>query len=72
MANPIKKDYIAMGEGKGISVTLWPNSLQLERKEKEGTVWKTTEKMTLAPKVLEYLAARIPAFIALMESQSTR
>lgn len=71
MANPIKSDYIAMGEGKGIKVTLWPTSLQLERIEKDEKTkkWKTTEKITLAPKVLEYLGVRIPAWIAMMEAQ---
>jgi hypothetical protein len=71
MANPIKSDYIAMGEGKGMKMTLWPNSLQIERVEKDSTTgkWENKEKITLAPKILEYLAARIPAFIAMMDAQ---
>ena len=71
MANPIKSDYMAMGEGKGMKITLWPNSLQIERVEKNATTgkWDTKEKITLATKVLEYLAARIPAFVAMMEAQ---
>lgn len=70
MANPIKSDYITLGEGKGIKVTLWPNSLTLERTEKsEAGKWETKEKITLAGKVLEWLGVRIPAFIAMMDAQ---
>jgi hypothetical protein len=71
MANPIKSDYIAMGTGKGMKITLWPNSLQIERVEKDEKTnkWETKEKITLAPKILEYLGVRIPAFIAMMDAQ---
>jgi len=70
MVNPIKSEYITLGEGKGIRVTLWPNSLRLERIEKKEGKWETSEKITLAIKVLEWLGVRIPAFIAMMEAQS--
>lgn len=71
MANPIKSDYVAMGEGRGMKITLWPTSLQIERVEKDETTkkWETKEKITLAPKLLEYLGVRIPAFIAMMDAQ---
>jgi len=71
MTNPIKSDYIAMGEGKGMKITLWPSSLQIERIEKDANTgkWETKEKITLATKMLEYLAARIPAFVTIMDSQ---
>lgn len=74
MANPIKSDYIAMGEGRGMKITLWPTSLQIERVEKDETTkkWETKEKITLAPKVLEYLGVRIPAFIAMMDAQKEK
>jgi len=70
MANPIKSDYINLGEHKGMKITLWPTSLQIERVEKDEKTnkWETKEKVTLAIKVLEYLNARIPAFIAMMEA----
>lgn len=71
MANPIKSDYIHLGEGKGIKVTLWPTSLTLERVEKNEKTgkWEGKEKVTLAPKVLEWLGVRIPAFIAMIDAQ---
>jgi len=71
MANPIKSDYIAMGPGKGMKITLWPNSLQIERVEKDEKTnkWENKEKITLAPKLLEYLGVRIPVFIAMMDAQ---
>lgn len=68
MTNPIRSDYINLGEGKGIRVTLWPTRLVLERIEKEKGKWNVKEKITLAPKVLEWLCARIPAFIAMIEA----
>jgi len=71
MANPIKSDYVNLGEHKGMKITLWPNSLQIERVEKDEKTnkWETKEKITLAPKVLEYLGVRIPAFIAMIDAQ---
>lgn len=71
MANPIKSDYVNLGEHKGMKITLWPTSLQIERVEKDekSGKWETKEKITLAPKVLEYLGVRIPAFIAMMDAQ---
>lgn len=69
MANPIKKDYIPLGEGKGIRVTLWPNSLALERVEKKEGDWETTQEITLASKVMEYLTARLPGWITLMDAR---
>lgn len=71
MVNPIKSEYVTLGEGKGIKITLWPNSLRLERVEKKEGKWETTEKITLAIKVLEWLGVRIPAFIAMMEAQKS-
>ena len=70
MVNPIKSDYITLGEGRGIKVTLWPTSLSLERVEKsEKGKWEGKEKITLAPKVLEWLGVRIPAYVAMMDAQ---
>ena len=71
MVNPIKSDYINLGEGKGMRITVWPNSVKLERVEKKNGKWETTEQITLAIKVLEWLNARIPAFIAMMEAQKS-
>ncbi len=69
MANPIKSDYITLGEGKGIKVTLWPTSLALERVERKEGKWETQEKITLAPKVLEWLGVRIPGYVSMMDAQ---
>ncbi|MCD6575599.1 MAG: hypothetical protein J7K73_00370 [Nanoarchaeota archaeon] len=71
MVNPIRSDYINLGEGKGIKVTVWPNSIRLERVEKKEGKWETTEQITLAIKVLEWLGVRLPAFIAMMEAQKS-
>lgn len=68
----IRKDYVSLGEGKGITITLLPKSLVLERKEKKEGKWQVTEKITLAPKLLEYLFARIPQYIAFMESHGRK
>ncbi len=69
MTNPIKNDYIGLGEGRGIKVTLWPTSLMLERVKREYGKWKTQEKITLAPKVLEWLGVRIPGYVSMMDAQ---
>ena len=69
MPNPIKDFYVALGEGKGMKITLYPNSMVIERKEKKEGKWETPEKVTLGIKVLEFLAARLPALIVMIEAQ---
>jgi len=69
-SGPIFKDFISLGEGKGISVTLWKSSLKLERKERQNGVWQVTQEISLAPRVLEYLFARIPIWLAKMAENS--
>lgn len=70
---PLFKDFISLGEGRGISVTLWKNSLRLERRERQNDgTWLTTQQIALAPKVLEYLFARIPIWIAKMSESNER
>lgn len=66
MSRPLFKDFISLGEGKGLSITLWKTALKIERKEREKGSWRTTQEITLAPRVLEYIFARIPMWIALM------
>jgi hypothetical protein len=68
----IRKDYVPLGEGKGISITLLLTSLVLERREKKEGKWQITEKITLAPKLLECLFARIPQYIAFMEAHQKK
>jgi hypothetical protein len=70
MVNAIKSDYIPLGEGRGMTITLFPSYLIIERKEKKDGRWVVTEKITLAQKILEYLFARIPSYIVVMDSES--
>ena len=64
---PIYRNYFPLGEGSGISVTLWSNSLQLQRREKEGDTWKTTQEIHLARNILEKLFIRLPKLFNLMK-----
>ena len=57
---PIYKAYWPLGKSQGISVTLWPNNLQLQRREKQGEEWKTTQEISLARQILEKLYIRLP------------
>jgi len=58
---PIYKAYFPLGEGQGISVTLWKSNLQLQRRERdeEGN-WVTTQEIALAKQILEKLYIRLP------------
>ena len=61
---PIFKDFVSLGLGKGLSITVWNSHVKIERKERQSDgSWKVTQEIALAPKVLEYLFARIPIWI---------
>jgi len=67
---PIYKAYFPLGEGQGISVTLWKNNLQLQRRERINNEWKTTQEINLARQVLEKLYIRLPYLFYLMKKKS--
>jgi len=69
---PLYRNYFPLGEGSGISVTLWSNSLQLQRREKEGDMWKTTQEIHLARNILEKLYIRLPRLFGLMREVENR
>ena len=64
---PITKYKVYLGEKKNIEIAVWPGNVQLQRREDEGQGWQTTQKINLAPQVLEAMFARIPIWIRLME-----
>ena len=68
--NPIKEDYVGLGPGKGMKIQLWPNRVTIQRMEKkEGEKWEKTQDIALNIRVLEFLAARLPAWIVMMDAQ---
>jgi len=69
MAEPLKDEYIGLGEGKGMKIQLYPNRLVIQRMEKKEGKWEKTQDIALNIRVMEYLAARLPAWIAIMDAQ---
>ena len=67
--NAIRDEYIGLGEGKGMKVQLFPNRLVIQRMEKKDKKWEKTQDIALNIRVLEFLAARLPAWIAIMDAQ---
>ena len=67
--NIIKDEYIGLGEGKGMKIQLYPNRLVMQRMEKKEDKWEKTQDIALNIRVLEFLAARLPAWIAMMDAQ---
>ena len=67
--NPIKDEYIGLGEGKGMKIQLWPNRLTIQRMEKKDNKWEKTQDIALNIRVLEFIAARLPAWISIMDVQ---
>ena len=67
---PLYHTYWPLGEGQGISVTLWSNNLQLQRRERdENGNWKTTQEINLARQILEKLFIRLPIFFKKMKDE---
>jgi len=62
---PLEKFYVPLGEHKGVQFTLWPNSLQLTRTEKNSETgkWETKQEFNLAQSVLKELNWRIPGML---------
>ncbi|MBS3052458.1 MAG: hypothetical protein J4428_03755 [Candidatus Aenigmarchaeota archaeon] len=57
---PLMKEYYSLGEGKGISATVWENNVQLQRQEKIDGKWEVKQEINLAKPILEKLFVRIP------------
>jgi len=67
---PIYKAYWPLGEGQGIAVSLWENSLQLQRRVRnENGEWKTEQEIALARPILEKLYIRLPKLFELMKEK---
>lgn len=65
---PLAKYKVFLGKDKNIELAVWPNNVQLQRREVvEGGAWQTTQSINLAPQVLEAMFARIPIWLRLME-----
>jgi hypothetical protein len=69
MENAIKDEYIGLGPGKGMKVQLYPNRVVIQRMEKKEGKWDKTQDIALNIRVLEFLAARLPAWIVMMDAQ---
>lgn len=66
---PIETDWLPLGEGHGISIAVWENSVTLQKKKKENDKWETKEKITLSHAVIERLAVRFPRFFELTKKK---
>ena len=65
---PLAKYKVYLGEKKNIEIAVWTGNVQLQRREDvEDKGWQTTQKINLAPQVLEAMFARIPIWLRLME-----
>ena len=67
--NVIRDEYIGLGEGKGMKIQLYPNRLVIQRMEKKEGKWEKTQDIALNIRVMEFLASRMPAWIAMMDAQ---
>jgi len=68
---PLLEDFFSLGEGKGIRVVLWKNSILLERREKnqETGKWEVKQEINLAPQIIEHLYIRLPLWYKLMKEK---
>jgi hypothetical protein len=67
---PLYKEWFTLGEGKGISLALWENNIQLQRRERDDNkVWNTTQEINLAKPVLEKLFIRLPTLFRAMKEE---
>lgn len=67
---PKYKAYFPLGEGQGISVSVWENNIQLQRRVRdENGNWKTEQEIALARPILEKLYIRLPYLFRLMRGQ---
>lgn len=65
---PLSKAYFSLGEGKGVKVAVWPNSMTLERTEKLDGKWQTTQEFHLAYKIIKEIAWRATHWLQEMDN----
>jgi len=65
---PLSKTYVGLGEGKGVKIAVWPNSVTLQRTEKKDGQWQTTEEFHLAYSVLKEMAWRTTHWLQQMDA----
>jgi len=66
--SPIYKTYWSLGEGQGISLSVWENFISLQRRVRnEKGEWKTEQEISLARPILEKLYIRLPHLFQLMK-----
>lgn len=68
---PIKKEWIGLGENYGVSIAQWPNGITLTKRKKEGEQWQDTEKFNLSAKVMTELFVRIPTWFKEIKEEKT-
>ncbi len=69
---PLSYGWFSLGQSRGIKWTLWKTSVTLQRREKQGDNWLTTEELHVAPKVLKELVWRIPSWLESIEKNNGR
>jgi len=69
---PESYGWFALGQGRGIKWTLWPNSVVFQRREKQGDNWLTTEEIHVAPKILKEIVWRIPGWLEVIDRNNGR
>lgn len=67
---PVSYGWFSLGMGKGIKWVLWSSNVTLQRQEKQGDRWLTTEELHLAPKVLKEIVWRLPGWLETIEKNN--
>ena len=67
---PLSYGWFSLGMGKGIKWVLWNSNVTLQRQEKQGDRWLTTEELHLAPKVLKEIVWRLPGWLESIEKNN--
>jgi|GEM_PF-4491561 len=55
-----------MAENAFVSVTVWPRSIKLEKRQKVQNQWTTTEAFVVTKGLLEFLFAKTPLIVIKM------
>jgi len=65
---PIRKIFVPLGQNFNAKFTLWENNLQIVKSKKENDEWSDYQTISLSKRLLIELMARIPIFLAEIES----
>lgn len=57
-----RKEYLPLGEGKGVVIILKNNGITLQRRERNNKKWSVTQEIFLSKPILEKLFVRIPVY----------